>query len=154
GLPTVNRERAELPLLRFVDKTLVHYPGIELITETDLSAGSDPYLSDHLLDGDLLFPAVIGMEAMTQVATAASGHTGSPVVENAEFLRPIAVPPTGTTTIRLAALVRSASTVDLVIRSADTGFSADHFRATLRFGPSELPTEPVSDEVHTLPAVP
>jgi enediyne polyketide synthase len=154
GLPTVRREQSELPLLRFVDRTMVHYPGIELVTETDLSAGSDPYLSDHLLDGDLLFPAVIGMEAMTQVATAVSGHTGPPVVENAEFLRPIAVPPTGTTTIRLAALVRSASAVDLVIRSADTGFAADHFRATLRFGPSQLPAEPVRDAAHTLPAVP
>jgi len=49
---------------------LVHYPNVELVTEADLSADSDPYLVDHLLEGDLLFPAVLGMEAMTQVVSA------------------------------------------------------------------------------------
>ena len=154
GLPTVSREQQELPLLRFLDRTLVHYPGIELIVETELSAGSDPYLSDHLLDGDLLFPAVIGMEAMAQVATAASGHTGSPVVENAEFLRPIVVSPKGTRAIRVAALVRSGERVDLVIRSEETGFTADHFRATLRFPRPDLSGDPVVDKSHSLPRVP
>jgi len=38
-------------------------PGIELVADAELSAESDPYLLDHLLDGDLLFPAVLGMEA-------------------------------------------------------------------------------------------
>ncbi|RZQ61131.1 type I polyketide synthase [Amycolatopsis suaedae] len=135
GLPTLPATpRAELPLTRFVDRAVVHYPGIELITEADLSAGSDPYLADHLLDGDLLLPAVLGMEAMTQVACAVSGHTGVPVLEDVRFLRPVVVPPAGSTTVRLAALVRDADTVDVVLRSADTGFSADHFRARLRFG--------------------
>ncbi|MBC6450549.1 type I polyketide synthase [Actinokineospora xionganensis] len=138
GLPTVEMEEAELPMTRFVDQVVVHYPGIELITEAELSAGSDPYLEDHLLDGDLLFPAVIGMEAMTQVASALTGSESSPLLENVEFLRPIAVRPGGSTTIRLAALVRDAETVDVALRSEETGFSADHFRATLKVRP-ELP---------------
>jgi enediyne polyketide synthase len=41
------------------------------------------------------------------------------------------VPPDGTTTIRIAAL-NHGDGVDVVIRSSDTGFQADHFRATLR----------------------
>ena len=154
GLPTVRRDLPELPLLRFLDRTLVHYPGIELVVETELSAGSDPYLSDHLLDGDLLFPAVIGMEAMTQVATAISGHTAPPLLENAEFLRPIVVAPGGSTTIRLAALVRPGQAVDVVIRSEETGFSADHFRATLRFPRPALTAGAVVDLTHELPRVP
>jgi len=32
-----------MPLARFVDRVLVHYPDIELVTEADLSVGSDPY---------------------------------------------------------------------------------------------------------------
>ncbi|HYN95928.1 MAG TPA: type I polyketide synthase [Pilimelia sp.] len=140
GLATLPLETAELPLARFVDRVVVHYPGIELITEADLSAGNDPYLPDHLLDGDLLFPAVIGMEAMTQVASALSGHTGSPLLEDVEFLRPVVVPPAGSTVVRIAALVRDADTVDVVIRSGETGFGADHFRARLRFPRPELPT--------------
>ncbi|MEV7039113.1 SDR family NAD(P)-dependent oxidoreductase [Amycolatopsis sp. NPDC051061] len=153
GLATLPIERPELPLTRFVDRAVVHYPGIELITEADLADGSDPYLGDHLLDGDLLFPAVLGMEAMTQVAAAVSGRTGSPRLDGVEFLRPIVVPRTGSTTIRVAALVRDQDTVDVVIRSGDTGFGADHFRARLRYsGP-----EPERGEVtgaHELSAVP
>ncbi len=135
GLATLPIEKRELPLTRFVDRAVVHYPGVELITEADLSAGSDPYLADHLLDGQLLFPAVIGMEAMTQVAKATleTDSLPAPVLENVEFLRPIIVSPGGSTTVRLAALAKDAETVDVVLRSGETGFSADHFRARLRF---------------------
>jgi enediyne polyketide synthase len=130
NLPTISLEPRELPLTRFIDSPRVHYPGIELVADAELSADRDPYLVDHLLDGDLLFPAVLGMEAMAQAAVLA--NPGHPVVlENVEFLRPIVVPPDGTVTIRIAALNRGGS-VDVAIRSSDTGFQADHFRATLR----------------------
>ncbi|SEP52417.1 SDR family NAD(P)-dependent oxidoreductase [Amycolatopsis saalfeldensis] len=132
GLPTVPLERPELPLRRFLDRVLVHYPEVELITEADLSAGSDPYLGDHLFEGDLLFPAVLGMEAMAQAATAVTGTDGPVLLENAEFLRPIVVRPGGSTTIRLAALVVAPGTVRVVIRSEETAFGADHFRAEVR----------------------
>ncbi|MEC3976934.1 type I polyketide synthase [Amycolatopsis sp. H20-H5] len=153
GLPTLPIQRQELPLNRFVDRALVQYPGIELITEADLSAGSDPYLSDHLLDGDLLFPAVLGMEAMTQVASAVLGTTGVPLLTDVEFLRPIIVAPAGSTTIRLAALARDAETVDVVLRSGETGFSADHFRARLHFPRPDVPGV-AAPGAATLPMVP
>lgn len=133
GLPTISLEPRELPLARFVDSPLVHYPGVEIVADTELSADSDPYLADHLLDGDLLFPAVFGMEAMAQVGAALTGATGAPTFENLEFLRPIVVPPDRTTTIRVAAVHRGDA-VQVAIRSADTSFRADHFRATLRYG--------------------
>ncbi|MEU0565308.1 type I polyketide synthase [Nonomuraea sp. NPDC005983] len=155
GLPTLPLDtNRELPLTRFVDRVAVHYPDVELITEVELSAGSDPYLSDHLLDGDLLFPAVVGMEAMTQVATAVLGRTGSPLLQDVEFLRPIVVRPGNPTTVRLAALVRDAETVAVAIRAEDTGFSADHFRATVRLPQPALPDEGPSREATLLPIVP
>lgn len=133
GLPTLALESAELPLARFVDRSLVHYPGIELVTEADLSSGSDPYLDDHLLDGDLLFPAVMGMEAMTQVASALTGQPAPPLLEDVAFHRPVVVPRGGSTTIRIAALAHDDGAVDVALRSSETGFGADHFTATLRF---------------------
>lgn len=142
GLPTLPVERTELPLHRFVDRVVVHYPGIELVTEADLTAGSDPYLTDHRLDGDLLFPAVLGMEAMTQVACATTGRSGVPVLSGVEFLRPIVVAPGGSTTIRIAALAVAPDTVDVVVRSEETSFGADHFRARLGFTRPELAEEP------------
>ncbi|MFG2720615.1 SDR family NAD(P)-dependent oxidoreductase [Streptomyces sp. NPDC048416] len=134
NLPTLALEPRELPLLRFVDRPRVHYPRVELVVDADLGAADDLYLADHLLDGDLLFPAVFGMEAMTQAAIALTGRSGPPVLEDVEFLRPVVVPVEGRTTIRVAALATDEDTVQVVLRSDETAFQADHFRATLRFG--------------------
>lgn len=134
GLPTLSLERRELPLLRFVERPVVHYPGVELVVDADLSGAGDLYLPDHLLDGDLLFPAVFGMEAMVQAAGALTGRGEVPALEEVEFLRPIVVPVDGTTTVRVAVLIDGPDTVRAVIRSSETGFQADHFRATLRYG--------------------
>ncbi|MDN3292811.1 type I polyketide synthase [Streptomyces ficellus] len=143
GLPTISLQDRELPLLRFVERVQAHYPGVELVADSELSAATDPYLADHLLDGTLLLPAVLGMEAMAQAAAALTGRTGSdavPALEDAEFLRPVAVPPDGTTTVRVAVLATGPDTVRAVIRSSETDFRADHFRAVLRYGPHpELP---------------
>jgi enediyne polyketide synthase len=55
-----------------------------------------------------------------------------PVFEQVRFERPIVVGDGTVTTIRVAALVRSPGCVDIVLRSSETGFQADHFRAVCR----------------------
>ncbi|WP_117210190.1 type I polyketide synthase [Allorhizocola rhizosphaerae] len=137
-LDTVRYAASELPLLRFVDRPLVHYPGVELVVETRLALGSDPYLADHRLDGNLLFPAVLGLEAMAQVGAALTGRDSPPVIDHAEFARPIVVASEGGTTIRVAATVTGDDTVAVAISSEETAFGADHFRATLRYGAEEF----------------
>jgi enediyne polyketide synthase len=132
-LDTIRYDRPALPLLRFVEHPVVHYPGVELVADTDLTPGTDLYLDDHVLDGNRLFPAVIGLEAMAQAAVALRGRGGVPVVERAEFPRPVVVPRDGATTVRVAALATGDDTIEVVVRSSETGFAADHFRATLRF---------------------
>lgn len=141
GLPTIALEPRELPLARFLDRPRVYYPGIELVADAELSTDSDLYLADHALDDELLFPAVFGIEAMTQAASVLATPGDSPgltapagrlVLEDVEFRRPIVVTPGGSTGIRVAALNRGGS-VDVVIRSSDTSFQADHFSATLRW---------------------
>ncbi len=131
--PTVEIERPDLPLLRFLEKPRVFYPGIELIVDCEISADTDPYLSDHVFRGEPLFAAVLGLEAMAQAAMALVGTTELPVFENAEFQRPVAVPAGRTATIRVAALVREPGRVEVALRDGSTGFAADHFRATCRF---------------------
>jgi enediyne polyketide synthase len=157
GIETLRYEEPELPLLRFVGRPIVRYHGVELVTDVELSAGTDPYLADHLLDGNLLFPAVFGMEAMAQVAAAATGSTAAPVFEDVEFARPIVVRPEGSTTIRIAAVVTDDDTVRVVIRSAETGFAADHFTARLTYRapvPLDGPPEQVPDGVPPVPLDP
>ncbi|MGC5053301.1 type I polyketide synthase [Micromonospora sp. DT48] len=155
GLETLRYHRPELPLLRFTERPLVRYDGVELVCEVDLATTTDPYLADHRLDGDLLFPAVLGLEAMAQVATALARHPGVPVIEDVRFDRPVLVDPDGGATIRVAALVRSEQVIDVVIRSAATGFAADHFRARMRFAPDgSYPEDTAAPEQTELPALP
>jgi len=142
GLPTLALEQRQLPLLRFLDRPRVHYPQIELVVDTELSGDGDLYLPDHLLDGDLLFPAVFGMEAMAQAGSALVGPGAPTVLEQVEFLRPIVVPPQGATTVRVAVLAEDGDAVRAVVRSEETGFQADHFRAVLRYGPPGLQADP------------
>jgi len=144
--PTLEVERPELPLLRYLEKVRVHVPGVELVVDSEISADTDPHLADHVFHGEPLFAAVLGMEAMAQAALAVLGKTGSeeiPVFEDVVFQRPVAVPPGRSTTIRVAALVRGPGVVEVVLRDASTGFAADHFRAVCRFDRSaEIDTAP------------
>ncbi|MFC5827036.1 type I polyketide synthase [Nonomuraea insulae] len=155
GIHTVRYDLPELPLLRFVGKPLIRYHGVELVTEIELNDGTDLYLADHHLDGNLLFPAVFGMEAMAQAALATTGRDITPIIEGAEFLRPIIVPPGGSTTLRVAATVtEDDDTLALSIRSADTGYDVDHFRAVLRLTGDGAPAGPPEQVEDGLAAVP
>lgn len=154
GIETVRRDLPQLPLLRFIGNPLIRYHGVELVTEVELNAGTDPYLADHLLDGNLLLPAVLGMEAMAQVAFATTGWTGVPVFEGVEFLRPIVVQPDGTTRIRIAATVTGPDTVDVAIHAEETGFVAEHFRARLVYGAATVPDGPPEQVDPAVPAAP
>ncbi|MFJ4611351.1 type I polyketide synthase [Streptomyces griseus] len=154
GIGTVRRDLPPMPLLRFTGTPLVRYHGVELVTEAELNAGTDLYLADHLLDDNLLMPAVIGMEAMVQVASALTGRADVPVIEGARFLRPIVVPPAGTTRIRIAATVTDTDTVDVAVHAEDTGFVAEHFRARLVYSGAAVPDGPPAQVGPDVPPAP
>jgi enediyne polyketide synthase len=138
--PTVELERAERPLLRFVERTVLDYPGVELVAEAELGDGSDPYLADHVLDGVRLLPAVLGMEAMAQASSAVLGRPPN-VLENVAFERAVTVPPGDVRRIRTAALRGRDGSATAVVRSDESGFRSDHFRATFRT--EDVPAETV-----------
>jgi acyl transferase domain-containing protein len=136
--PTLAVERPALPLLRFLEQPRVYFPGVELVADVAVSADSDPYLSDHVFRGEPLFAAVVGLEAMAQAAAAVTGAKRLPVFEQVELLRPVAVAPGRSTTLRLAALVRAPGRVEVALRDRQTGFATDHFRALCRFDLGDL----------------
>jgi enediyne polyketide synthase len=133
-VPTFQVEQAELPLLRFLEQPRIYYPGVELVVDVELSNGTDPYLEDHQVQGERLLPAVIGLEAMAQVATAlVSAKKELPTFEEVNFNRPVIMPKTGSLKIRIAALTREQGLVEVALRSEGTDFQIDHFRVTCRF---------------------
>jgi enediyne polyketide synthase len=125
--PTLALERTDLPLGRFLERPVVHYPGVELVADSDLSADLDPYLDDHVLDGERLLPAVIGLEAMAQAAGALG--LAPHLFEDVRLMRPVAIPAGETTAVRIAALAETGANGRAVLRSERTGFQVDHFSA-------------------------
>ena len=123
---------------RFIERILVHYPGVELIAEASLSLLADPYLGDYQVDGVPVLPPAMMLEAMAQ---AASVLAGGPVRSAADvsMTAPIVLPagtPGSQTVIRLCAL-RDGDSVTVAIRSDNSGFAVDHGRATFGGGPPE-----------------
>jgi len=130
-------KESELPLLRFLETPRIYYPGVELVVDSDISVSSDLYLVDHVLGKEHLFPAVVAMEAMAQVANVLLNIPGTLVFEDLEFAQAISVPQRGKIKLRVAALVTTEN-VKLVVRTDATGFAVDHFRATCRKANGEV----------------
>ncbi|MGC2695097.1 MAG: SDR family NAD(P)-dependent oxidoreductase [Candidatus Angelobacter sp.] len=127
GLSTLKFEASELPLMRFLEHPRLHYPGIELIADAELSIDNDPYVTEHCFQGELLLPAVLGMEAMAQVAMALEQSAIAPTFRNLHFEHPIVIPRDKSVTIRIATLRRRPGQISVAIRCSSTGFNVDHF---------------------------
>ena len=137
-MPTLKVERPELPFLRFLEKPRVYYPGIELVVDAELSTATDPYLDDHVFRGERLLPAVMGMEAMAQIFMALTETNEPPAFEQVKFERPVVISEGAGQTIRVAALVRAPGSAEIVLRSSETGFQVDHFRAVCHVASATL----------------
>lgn len=132
-LPTFKIDRPELPFLRFLEEPKVFYPHIELVVDAELSSSTDPYLKDHVFQGEMILPAVMGLEAMVQAAMALTGASQVPVLERISFSQAVVVPASKPLKIRLVALVRKTGVVEVALRSEETAFQVNHFQATCRF---------------------
>ncbi|HKQ38162.1 MAG TPA: SDR family NAD(P)-dependent oxidoreductase, partial [Verrucomicrobiae bacterium] len=132
-LPTLKMDKPELPFRRFLEQPKVFYPGVELVVDWALSADADLYVEDHVLHGERLFPAVMGFEAMAQAAMALVNAKEPPSFSDVQLQRPVVVPKTGKTKIRVVALVRKSGEVEVALRTEETAFQIDHFRAVCRF---------------------
>lgn len=159
-LPTVHLEFADaaLPLRRYLETPIVHYPRVELIVEVSVSNDTDPYLADHEFRGSRLLPAVFALEAMAQVAGALVDTSSAPAFEDVSLLRPIVVEAASTLTLRICAVVSDDTSVELVIRCDSTHFAVDHVRARCRFGDVSGPDvvqrpEPLAAPADPEPAV-
>ncbi|MBD0347485.1 MAG: polyketide synthase dehydratase domain-containing protein, partial [Coleofasciculus sp. Co-bin14] len=129
-LPTVNFAGSQLPFWRFLEQPRVHYPGVELVVDADISIFTDHYLDDHVYQGEQIFPGVMGLEAMAQVVMALLDTSELPRLTKVKFSHPVVVPANSPVKIRIAALRRESGEVDVVLRSEQTAFSTNHFQAT------------------------
>jgi enediyne polyketide synthase len=141
SLPTLRFSQPELPLRRFLEHIRVHHPGIELITEAELSTDADPYVTEHAFQGEQLLPAVMGMEAMAQLAQVLEQSELLPAFRDLRFEHPVVIPRDRPLTLRLAALRRKPGVVSMVVRCSSTGFKIDHFSGECIFEEREIATD-------------
>ena len=124
---------------RFAGQILAQRPGVEHVARVRLHPQTDPFLLDHDYNGSLLFPTVMGLEAMAQAACCALQLGSLPAhrFEAISLERPIVVHPERGEEIELVALALErrergeALTVQVSIRTASTGFEIDHFSARI-----------------------
>lgn len=127
---------------RFLDSVPVHFPGVELISETRLWPGRDRALADHRVDGTMMHPGVLSLEAMAEVAGVLASRDTCTDITDIRFSGALAVPDGGALSIRIATLAREDGAVDAVIRSEDDGFATIRAAATFHFGKKGLRKPP------------
>jgi len=150
--PTLKMLAAEPPIARFLERIREHTPGVELVADSSLSLGQDPYLADHIYAEESILPGVMVLEAMTQVTQALAPGASTLEFENVQFSYPTVVPRDGSCDIRVAALQREAGGIELVLRSESTSFQLNHATAFVRI-PADASTHPEAPAAPTGPAL-
>nr|WP_281373571.1 SDR family NAD(P)-dependent oxidoreductase [Haloechinothrix aidingensis] len=133
---TLRVEGPAPPALRFAEYARAHVPGIEAITESELSPGTDPYLDDHRIDGVPVLPAVIAMEAMAQTAVLVSGPRTAWSMTGLEFHSPLTLNDSGRRAVQVAALAERHG-IDTAVRDDSDGFGTDRFTGSVADAPDQ-----------------
>jgi enediyne polyketide synthase len=125
---------SDLPSLRFIDEPRVHFPAVEVVAETALLPGRDLYLENHVVDGRVILPGVLALEAMAQAATILRSFESLTAVTDVRFLRAVVFERGAAMRIRIAALSAVAGAIEAVIFAEDDGFQEPCVRATFSPG--------------------
>lgn len=132
---------------RFLQNIRVHTPEVELICDFQISAQSDPYLGDHTLNGEQIFPAVMALEAMSEAVLALSQNsenTLAPVFSDVVFAKAVVAAPDVAITLRVAVLALAENDFSIALRCSSTDFQVNHISARCRLegAPSICPIRP------------
>ena len=154
GTPAEDPDRAAGIRGRFLESARVYYPGVELVADTRISPRTDPYLSDHHIDGLTVLPLAIALEAMAEAASVLAGRPLRQLAGTRMDAPVVLLPGDQETTLRICAL-RRADAVETVVRCAGSGFQVDHFRALFPLGDvPQAPGEPAALQAPGQPTAP
>ena len=120
----------------------MYYPGVELVADTGISPRTHPYLTDHHIDGLMVLPLAIAIEAMAEAASVLAGRPLRRLAGTRMDAPVVLLPGDQETTLRICAL-RRADAVETVVRCSGSGFQIDHFRALFPLGDApQAPGQP------------
>ncbi|MFI6094791.1 SDR family NAD(P)-dependent oxidoreductase [Lentzea sp. NPDC051213] len=139
--PTVQISGQESRLTRFGESVRSSTPGVELVVEATLAAGSDPYLADHVIDGVPVLPAVMCLEAAAQTASSLTGDRDAWSLSEVVLRAPVTVE--SRRTIRVAALT-DGNAIDVRVTDDLDGFGSDRSRMRVTPAPAAQPAMPAT----------
>lgn len=131
--PTLVFTRRKPTTGRFISKIVHHVPNIEVVADVNIDLNSDVYLLHHVLDGQYIFPTVMILEGMAQIAQLVHGGTQQISFRDLTIDRAIFVPKEGARTIRFIATRISEYEIKLAVHSDETNFDNAFFAATVCF---------------------
>lgn len=137
--PGLDMTQSDHRPLRFAERMPVSYPGSEVVLETEIHRGRDPYLDDHVVDGHWIFPGVMALEAMAQAVTILTGSAAIRSIRDVEFRRAVTVSSSEGTRIRIAAQTDNNGFYEAALYCDDDAFAESCMRArfeTVRATPS------------------
>jgi enediyne polyketide synthase len=145
---------------RFLGTITTLRPGAELRAEIRVSPRTDPYLTDYLVDGQPVFPAAMGLEAMAQAASALARQPMRSA-RHVLLAPPVPVAAGGETLLRVRARAIGGG-VETILHSGTGAQFAECARAVFvgaaashgPAGPRDAGTRPAGDGAGTEPAPP
>ncbi|XLS29694.1 SDR family NAD(P)-dependent oxidoreductase [Flavobacteriaceae bacterium M23B6Z8] len=133
-IPTLKYRKEKLKIARFVSKIRYLVPGVEIISDVPVNLNDDIYLKNHVFQGQYVFPTVMILEGMAQLAqTLQPAAESQYTFENLEIHHSIFIPESKSNIIRFAVTRTGNNTFTAVVQSEDSGFEVNCFEAIIRF---------------------
>lgn len=133
-LPTLNFKREKLNIGRFIGEVVHYLPQLELVSNVKINLSSDPYLRNHVIDGQYIFPTVMILEAMAQIGGCLIKDSSGWSFKNLRISKPIFIPENGSLTLRILASRITKEQILVSIQSEDSDFEIENFQAVLCHG--------------------
>ncbi|MDQ1152390.1 enediyne polyketide synthase [Sphingobacterium zeae] len=131
NLPTLNFKRKTLFLGRFVNDIIHHLPSVEIISNIKIDLQSDPYLKNHVLDGQYIFPTVMALEAMAQIGKCLHQDQNIWSFENLKINKPIFIPSDKSLSLTVVGTRIAHGQILVTILSEDSNFEIENFQVIL-----------------------
>ena len=132
-IPTLVYTRRKPIIGRFNGNVTHHVPNIEIVSEVNINLNDDIYLNNHVFDGQYVFPTVMILEGMAQVAKYLYPTNENWKFEDLKINKSIFISKEGNNSVRFIAIRLSEFKLKLIVQSEDSNFEVSCFEAELNF---------------------
>ncbi|MEN5231549.1 SDR family NAD(P)-dependent oxidoreductase [Sphingobacterium faecium] len=130
-LTTLQFNRGQLPMGRFVSEIKHYIPKIEIISDVKIDLKSDTYLRHHVINGQFIYPTVMILEGMLQVTSCLVNTISTLKIKNLKIEKPVFIPSDSSVILRFAACLISKDEIHIKVSSDESNFDVVNFEGTV-----------------------